>query len=294
MNKASSTKGISKTASAVILKLRTLISEYNLSSLFDEATRNYYFLMYRYLNEGKDYSKLDSSRKFQIYSEELLLPGDYGHVLARKWKLNQILEKNIDTGFEQIIVLGSGLDHLSLYASHHGVKAFELDLEPINIFKNKFYDLLKLTNDNLFNIDIDFRKESIFEKLSSHPSFQADKKTLVFAEGLFDYLANEVNQRIVEDLKKFRPGSKLVYTFFELTELNFFHRTLFKLGLWLVGEPIRNQHSILRFQEMVEANDFYSSKKNNSNDLELQLKENFQLDLPVLNGFYIIECEKKH
>lgn len=294
MIKASSTKGISKTASAVVLKLRMLISEYNLSSLFDEATQNYYFLMYRYLNGGKDYTKSDSSRKFQIYSEELLLPGDYGHVLARKWKLNQILEKNIDAGFEQMIVLGSGLDHLSLYASHHGIKAFELDLEPINRFKNEFYEGFNLGNDYLFNIDIDFRKESIFEKLSSHPSFQADKKTLVFAEGLFDYLVDEVNQRIVEDLKKFSPGSKLVYTFFELNELNFFHRILFKLGLWLVGEPIRNQHSLVEFQEMVKANDFYTSKKTNSNDLELQLKENFQLDLPVLNGFYIIESEKKY
>ena len=289
---------LSYTASYIAVKFYGLTLNPKIAEHFDEFTLEFYKNVVSYLPKHLSWNQksLQSRlwRDFFTWWEELLLPGDLMHIICRKYYIQKMLEKNLlSEDYEQIVILGSGFDHSGALYSSKGFSVFEIDTPFMISNKQKMLGQFGFSLAGLHLCSIDPTNQNIKEVLTQTHVFDFDKKTLFLAEGFFDYLSLNSVRSILESIKSFSSNFKIVSTFFDLGELNSFHRFMFTSGVAMVGETLKFPLNRKKFLELMSEYEIETKSQLSYAEMRSDLVEkmNLETDLSVLKGFYILESE---
>ncbi|MBO6794978.1 MAG: class I SAM-dependent methyltransferase [Balneolaceae bacterium] len=282
---------ISHTAAFIAVKLYGLTRKPAFAAKFDPFILNFYQNIVQslpsYLRWYGTALKSSFIRSLFILSEELFLPGDLMHILCRKYFVGKEVRELIDSGFEQIVNLGAGFDHLGAYYSQKGIPVFELDRQSMIGEKNGFLNQHEYLNANLHFVACDLEFERSGEALRAHPEFDPKKKTVFIAEGLFDYLDLLPSERVVEDILSMNAKNKLVTTFFSIDELNYLYRAVFRGGIAMVGETLKFKITRDEFVELLEELGLELEVQIDHQQMKKEFVEKSSSKLPVMKGFYV-------
>jgi methyltransferase (TIGR00027 family) len=282
---------ISHTAAYIAVKLYGLTRKSAFAEKFDPFILNYYEKLVSalppHLRWYRKALRSPAMRSFFILSEELLLPGDLMHILCRKYYVGKQVQALLDEGFEQIVNLGAGFDHLGAYHSQQEIPVFELDRASMIAEKKSFLEQQSFSNNNLHLVSCDFEQQRAGEVLKSLEAFDPKKKTVFVAEGLFDYLDLLPSENLIEDILSMNRKNKLVTTFFSIDQLNYFHRSVFKGGVALVGESLKFKITRDEFVELLEELGLILEEEFDRAYMKQDFMKEIGTNLPVMKGFYV-------
>lgn len=288
---------ISQTAAHIAIKFYGLTRMQPYRSWFDPETVLFYNRLVQSLpfplNRYHSLLKKSWLRKLFIFSEELLLPGDIMHILMRKYYIARELERLLEEGAEQLVVLGAGFDHLAVIYSGRDIPSFEFDMPGMADLKEEFAKTYDYKNSNLSISRANFTRNELHEDLENAASLVPSRNTVVVAEGLFDYLSPDETSQILSQLNQyFDKELNLITTMFALDELPPFRRLVFKSGVSLVGETLKLDLSRPAFFRFLHKNQFRITNLIDHNSMEKHPIGGQKPTFPVLEGFYLATAEK--
>lgn len=286
---------LSQTAAFIAIKFYGLTLSEPYRSLFDEPTIRFYDRMVAGLPSplNKYHSWLQKKwiRKFFIFSEELLLPGDLMHILMRKYCISKIMEELISKGYDQLIVLGAGFDHLATKYSARGMPSFEIDVPRMAHLKQNFANVYSYDNNKLNICSAYFSRDSFLNILTGIAGIDSQRKTIIVAEGFFDYLVPGETQAILEEMTAFFDNTvTLISTAFSLNELSRFRALVFKAGVRIVGEQLKLHYSLAEFSRVLAENGFTIHESISADFMKRKILNPRDIGLPVLPGFYLLKA----
>ncbi|TYP95392.1 Leucine carboxyl methyltransferase [Fodinibius salinus] len=289
---------LSQTATFIAIKFYGLTRIDDFQTLFDASTIKFYDKLVTSLPAPLSYYhywlQLGWIRKLYIWSEELLLPGDLLHIMGRKWIIGHILENLVDEGYEQIIVLGAGFDHLSHKYMQQDVSCIELDTPHMAELKRRFLDEYYPNSRRPRILDVHLPNDNIDTIFSNEQQINPHKKTIIVAEGFFDYLSSETVSLLLQQIGNyFTAPPKLVGTHFALDELSAFRRTVFTRSVQIVGEKLSFNTSVTEFRQLLQDNNYQIQLMQGAKDIRQRIVQHVDTDLPILPGFYIFKAQKK-
>ena len=284
---------LSKTASFIAIKFYGLTRIPTFQSLFDDSVVNFYDRVVQSLPSPLNYYhywlKHHWIRQLYIWSEELLLPGDLLHIIARKFYIRQFVNELMDDGYEQVIVLGAGFDDLALTYSQKGFSCFELEVPHMAKLKQQFIHRYYPDSKHPEIISAHLTESQQKLPFGSNSNIQRDKKTILIAEGFFDYLHTDLVGTILNQMQDyFLDNPALITTHFALNELPVHHRWSFKTGVKAVGEELKLHQDINEFRKLLTKNDYVIEKQLDHRTMALRLQQKIGTDLPMLQGFYLL------
>lgn len=286
---------LSQTAAFVAVKFYGMTRMKEFRSLFDDSITSFYDRLVQTLPAPIRYYhywlQFKGVRKLYIWSEELMLPGDLLHVIARKWHIQQMVGDHVDTGYEQIIVLGAGFDHLGYYYTQKGVPCFEFDAPYMANLKRSFLTEQYSGQTHPKIINLHLPGDQIGNLLATQQDIDPQKKTIVVAEGFFDYLdANTVSDSLHQLNAYFSQTPALISTHFALEELSAFHRRVFKSSVQMVGESLQFNASMDEFSRLLESEGFTMHQLTDSQEIRDSLSHLIKIKLEILDGFYVLQA----
>jgi O-methyltransferase involved in polyketide biosynthesis len=289
---------LSLTASYIAVKFYGLTLNPNIASFFDSFTITFYRNVVCYLPKKLSWNQkaLKSRvwRNFFVWWEELLLPGDLMHILSRKYYIEHAILKALNDGYEQLVVLGSGFDHNGMLWASKNIPSFEIDTYSMINQKKKMLEQAGYNSEDLYLCAIEPANQNINDVLLETGKFDLNKKTIYLAEGFFDYLSLESTWSILENITTISTDFKLISTFFDLSELNFFHRFMFTSGVAMVGETLKLPLNKKEFIALLNEFHITIEKETCYSEIEKDLIAKMETDLPVMKGFYILESSKSY
>ena len=286
---------LSLTASYIAVKFYGLTLNPRVATFFTPFTISFYESVISYLPKKLSWNqqafKSQFWRSFFVWWEELLLPGDLMHIISRKYYVEHAVKEVLESGYEQLVVLGSGFDHNAFVSAKKGIPSFEIDIPSMIEHKGRMLQKSGYESDNLHLCSIDPSNQNIKDVLLETGKFDLSKKTVFLAEGFFDYLSLESVKSILENITGFSSDFKLISTFFDLAELNFFHRFMFTSGVAMVGEVLKLPLSRKEFVHLLEYYSISTTKQISYKNIEEEFISKMDISLPVLKGFYILESD---
>ncbi len=290
------THKLSLTASYIAIKFYGLTLNPRIAVFFDSFTASFYKDVVSYLPKKMSWNqkafKSRLWRNFFVWWEELLLPGDLMHIISRKFYIEKAVQNAIDDGFEQLVVLGSGFDHNAVKCASKGLPSFEIDTHSMIDHKQRMLSQFGYPAINLNLCPVDPANQNIKEVLLKTGKFNPRKKTIFLAEGFFDYLSLESTRSILHNICSMHTNVKLISTFFDLGELNFFNRFMFTSGVAMVGETLKLPLNKNEFVSLLNKFDLKIDTEISYSQIEQDLISGMEINLPVLKGFYILESSK--
>jgi O-methyltransferase involved in polyketide biosynthesis len=289
---------LSKTAAYVAIKFYglTLMKPYR--DLFDKEVLLFYDRLIADLPAPLDsYHSLLKNGWFRsacMKIDKTLLPGDLMHILMRKSYLPASIERLIDKGYSQVIILGAGFDHIGRTFSQKGITCVELDVDRMVQVKQRFLKQYGYTNKNLTVWPINISERSLYDTLGEIPALNPDERTVAVAEGFFDYLTPEEFSKTLNGLSAFFVNKlKLVSTVFSLQELTRFQTFVFRNSVKAVGERLKLNASLDDFESILNENDFKVDKNLTAQEMRDGMALTGDLETSVLRGFYLLEASKR-
>mgnify|MGYP000084752259 FL=1 len=284
---------LSKTAAFIAIKLYGLTRIPAFQSLFDDSVIKFYDLVVQNLpfplNYYRYWLKFNWVRRLYIWSEELFLPGDLLHIIARKYYIRQLINELKDDGYRQIVVLGAGFDDLAFTYSQKGFSCFEIDVPHMAKYKQQFLNkhYPDSNHPDIINAHLTNNQQKL--PFGSSSTINRDKKTIIIAEGFFDYLQTDLVENILHQIKQyFSDSPALISTHFALNELPLHHRWSFKTGVKTVGEELKLHYNITQFRKLLTSNEFIIKKQFDHQTIASKLQQKIGTDLPILQGFYLL------
>ena len=215
----------------------------------DDAARLSGWFVADFSTRGEAFVERSTKRWFQTLQrafERLTIPGLALHQALRKKYIESVVRASLAEGYDQLIVLGGGLDSLALrlHTEFPTVNFIELDHPATQRIKQRTIDGRRPPGRNLKLMPVDFTKQSLEEALNSCPDYSARKGTIFLAEGVFMYL----DAHAVDSVFGFVRGQsnlrkRLVFTFMETDGKGraSFRRSTWLVRLWLSlrGEPFK-------------------------------------------------------
>ena len=170
--------------------------------------------------------------------DDWLLKGDLHHIVFRKLVLHRTIQDrlmNSNSPITQLVILGSGIDHIGWVFSDK-CACFELDIEPIITFKKK---LLPTLNQKVHLIDFDATKNTLDQCLKKHPTFHSNRPSLFITEGFIDYIPKENLVPLLSQIKHLNPKNEWLSTHFDRSLLSRKERFFFEFGVQITGEHLQ-------------------------------------------------------
>lgn len=282
---------LSQSAAFIAIKFYGLTRAKQFRTLFDHSVIGFYENTVRSLPAPLRYYhywlRYRSIRSLYITFEELFLPGDLMHILARKWYIGQMVEELVSDGYEQILILGAGFDHLGLRYARQGLSSLELDAPHMVQLKRQILEQNYPKDSHPDILPLMLPDYPFAKCLQQQQSLSAEKKTIVIVEGFFDYLEKDAVKKILTTIRNHFISPALVGTHFALDELRPFHRFIFRSSLWLVDEKPKFGVSMKEFEHIIHSCGFRIEKKLSPQKFSRDLLTSINADFPVLKGFYL-------
>lgn len=154
----------------------------------------------------------------QKKSEELekLFPGVHNSIVARVRYFDDFVEKLIDEGLEQLVILGAGYDTRAyrIEGLKEDIKVFEVDHPNTQSFKiQKVREIFGSVPNHVVYVPIDFDTQKLDQRLLES-GYERSKKTLFIMEGLVMYIPpNAVDETISFIVNNSGKGSAVIFDY---------------------------------------------------------------------------------
>jgi methyltransferase (TIGR00027 family) len=157
--------------------------------------------------------------------QKISIPGLYLHFVLRKRCIESHVRAALDEGTEQLIVIGSGFDTLSLRISqdYPHLKIIEIDHPATQKWKRNALSRIDFKCSNLHLLPADLTSNTMENILLQSKIYDTSKSSVFVAEGLLMYLNEKEVRNILDGIRcNSAPGSHLIFTYMEeLNEGNF-------------------------------------------------------------------------
>lgn len=194
-----------------------------LSIEIPERMRTLNHEMMKYLNLGIFSTQNRFGRCLLKFKTSLMqkfaMPGFYLHFALRKRCIDDHVGTAIREGAEQIIVIGSGFDTLSLRISQDfpNLKIIEIDHPATQKSKSKAIYRFDEAFKNLHLLPHDFTECSIHELLLQSEHYDSSKSSVFVAEGLLMYLDEKEVRGILDGIRLHSSSdSRFIFTYMEV------------------------------------------------------------------------------
>jgi methyltransferase (TIGR00027 family) len=170
---------------------------------------------------------------FRFY-ERVTIPGLALHQALRKRRIEEVVCAALEEGFNQVVVLGGGLDSLALrlHREFPQVNFLELDHPATQRVKREVIEAHQLAGANLKLVAVDFTRQTLADCLAACPDYLPGAKTVFVCEGVLMYLeACEVDRIFAFIRQQAGEWKRFVFTFMEPDKSG---RTNFRNSTWLV------------------------------------------------------------
>jgi methyltransferase (TIGR00027 family) len=207
------------------------------------------WLVADFSGQGRSFVRRSTKRWFQsvqrVY-ERLTIPGLALHQALRKRYIERAVRAALAEGFDQLVVLGGGLDSLAvrLHTEFPAASFIELDHPATQRAKLSTFTRRRLIGQNLKLLPVDFTKQGLEETLIACTDYNAERRTVFLAEGVLMYLeAREVDNIFNVVRRQSNRQTRFVFTFMEPDARGraSFRRSTWLARLWLRlrGEPFK-------------------------------------------------------
>lgn len=146
--------------------------------------------------------------------QDRMMPGQWEGFGHRKVFMNQQVEAAIEQGARQVLVLGAGFDTLCLRLApkYPEVRFVEIDHPSTSVAKA--WGIEKVGQpENMIQIAADLGERSLPKVLSEDGHWDASQRSVIVAEGLFQYLTDEEVRGLLTDAAACTsPGSRIAFS----------------------------------------------------------------------------------
>jgi O-methyltransferase involved in polyketide biosynthesis len=284
---------LSNTAAFIGVKFYGLTRDTPYRSLFDEDVIQFYEKLVQQLPAPLHFYhkglRIKALRRFFTFWEELLLPGDLMHILLRKWYLSRWVDELIERGYKQVLVLGAGFDHLAPLNASNKLRCIEIDVPEMIRLKQKFLKTNGYDHPNLLLQPAYFPDDALQTILKS--KMDPDQRTIVVAEGFFDYFTETVSSQLLHDLASFfQVPLQLLSTTFALDELSGFRGSVYRNSVKLAGEELKLSLNFQDYCKLLERHEFSIQTVIDKKKMKSEVLEPQEIEYPVLDGFYLVRA----
>jgi methyltransferase (TIGR00027 family) len=184
-------------------------------------------------------------RVFARPVERLFVPGILSHFGIRKRLIEQAVMRGIREGFTQVVVIGAGLDLLTLRIDRSavGARCIELDHPATQARKRQMLAFAEVDPHRVELVPADLGRTSVSAALARSTRFDRSLPTVFVVEGLTMYLAATQVRSLLTDLPQAAPSARLLMTFMEpdaAGRARFTRQTvLLRILLRVCGEPFK-------------------------------------------------------
>lgn len=136
-------------------------------------------------------------------------------IVSRVKYLDDIVEKSVKEGLEQLVILGAGFDTRAYRIDGlENIKVFEVDHPTTQQYKTrKIKETFQSNSENVVYVPVDFESEKISEELFKK-GYNASLKTLFLMEGFIYYITPEaVAETLSFIVKNSGNGSAVVFDY---------------------------------------------------------------------------------
>lgn len=136
-------------------------------------------------------------------------------IVSRVRYLDDIVEKSVKEGLEQLVILGAGFDTRAYRIDGlENVKVFEVDHPTTQQYKTrKIKEIFQSNSENVVYVPVDFESEKINEELFKK-GYNSSLKTLFIMEGFIYYITPEaVAETLSFIVKNSGNGSAVVFDY---------------------------------------------------------------------------------
>lgn len=286
--------GHSYTAAFIALKFHGLLLEEAYRSLFDRDTADHYRalagrlpppcpLLARLLERP-------ALRSLAARTDEFLLRGDLMHILLRKKALEDRIGRMAEQGFSQLIILGAGYDHQAARWAQRGLPSIEIDAPAVASFKRDFLSGRSGPAGKQPEIlDGPLTLRSVHDLLQESHTYDPRRKTILAAEGFFDYLESHAARHLLEQFRHVhRAEMSLLTTVFSLGELQPLHRFFFRTGVRLSGERLKLRQSLPEFRRLIAKSGWETENVWTGEMLKREFLHPNGIQEPVMRGFSLL------
>jgi methyltransferase (TIGR00027 family) len=228
----------SATASVVARNIALVAATPRLSSLVaPEAADLTALLLRAYSPSGDAFLRRARSAWFRSlfrWYERLTIPGLALHQALRKRHIERVVCSGLAEGFEQVVILGGGLDTLALrlHREFPGVNFLELDHPATQRPKRELVEGRQLAGPNLKLAAVDLARQSLSDFLAACPDYLSGRRSVFVSEGVLMYLAADEVDSLFDVLRRQEaPRVRFVFTFMEPDADG---RPAFRNSTWLV------------------------------------------------------------
>lgn len=240
----------SATAQLVARNILLIANTKKLSQFVAPAAARLSSLLVRaYSPEGEKFIRRAHRPLFQKlfrFYERITIPGLALHQALRKLSIEKSVRSSLDEGFEQVVVLGGGLDTLALrlHGEFPQVNFLELDHPATQAVKRKVITEHQLEGRNLTLVPVDFTRQTLKDCLAACADYAPPARTIFLCEGVLMYLDSSEVDGLFAFIREQRGlPPRFVYTFMEPDEkgrTNFRNSTrLVQLWLHFRKEPFK-------------------------------------------------------
>ena len=194
-------------------------------------------LIQAYSRRGAGFLRRAQYRWYQFLFrgyERCTIPGLALHQAVRKRHIERVVRASLAEGFEQVVVLGGGLDTLALrlHKEFPGVNFLELDHPATQRLKRELVESRRLAGPNLKLTPIDFAKQPLKDFLAACPDYLPRRRTIFLSEGVLMYLTLEEIEPLFSVIRQQEcPSVRFIFTFMELDGRR---RPAFRNSTWFV------------------------------------------------------------
>lgn len=146
--------------------------------------------------------------------QDRMMPGQWEGFGHRKVFMNQQVEAAIEQGVRQVLVLGAGFDTLCLRLApkYPEVRFVEIDHPSTSVAKARGIEKVGQP-ENMIRIAADLGERSLPKVLSEDGHWDASQRSVIVAEGLFQYLTDEEVRGLLTDAAVCTsPGSRIAFS----------------------------------------------------------------------------------
>ena len=157
---------------------------------------------------------LPGMRQVVLSLRERRMPGSLGGFLCRGRYIDDVLKRLLETGIEQVVILGAGFDSRAYrIAGIDQAHVYEVDLPgAIDLKRNQVEKVFGAVPEHVTFVGMDFEHQKLDHALAA-AGFQKGKKTLFIWEGVTQYLtAQAVNDTLEMVHRISGEGSAIIFT----------------------------------------------------------------------------------
>jgi methyltransferase (TIGR00027 family) len=149
-------------------------------------------------------------------ARERQLPGIAGNLLCRTRFIDDTLQSALSAGFEQLVILGAGLDTRAYrIPDADRVQVFELDHRATQAWKRQRMErALGALPSHVTFVPIDLEQQAVGEALAAN-GFSVGARTFFIWEGVTQYIDGKAVESTMTDISQSTAGSQVVFTYIQ-------------------------------------------------------------------------------